>query len=589
MIPKKYSLIFQELGYQKLILFGLVNIIVLFLELLSFSIFIPFLLALTSMDKLLENDLFLYLLTIFQIQQSDTKNIILLLFAILIIVFFIKNLFIGLSSFFKYKLISNIESKLTSSVFQKYLRKPYVFHTSENSSIGIRNILNETSLFVGSYLGSILNIIIETMVLIGIFSILFLNEPVITTKLVIYFSVLSTIFFFMFNKKYISIGKIRQKHAGTRLKYLQQGMQGIKEVIAFNIQDFILSYFTKSNLEVIKSSQFAIFINTIPKLIMETLAIGVILIIFLTTKEIHNDVNKHIFVLGLIAVAAFRLFPAILKILLAINALQYSKPSIKVLTQIYEDDFKNINTHEINENTNIREQFNFSNCIEVRNLKFKYPNAENYIFTNLNLTIKMGENIGIMGATGSGKSTFVDLILGILNPVKGEICCDNKNITYQLYSWRNLIGYVSQFPYLLDDTIEANIAIGEDKHQISRERVINSLEIANLKNFVLNQPNSYQTLVGEKGAQLSGGQIQRLAIARALYKNPKILLLDEATASVDAETQKNILNDLNKNKKDFTIISISHDKDALVHCDKIYHLENNKLKLVYSKLNAKNF
>lgn len=580
MISKKYSLIFQELGYEKLILFGLVNIIVLLLELLSFSMFIPFLLALTSMDKLLVNDFFLHLLTIFQIQQSDTKNIILLLFALLIIVFFIKNLFIGFSNFFKYKIISNIESKLTSSVFQKYLRKPYIFHTSENSSIGIRNIIGETAMFVRSYLVSILNIIIETMVFIGIFSILFLNEPVITSKLVIYFSVLSIIFFFMFKKKYISIGKVRQKQSGTRIKHLQQGIQGIKEVIAFNIQDFILSYFTKSNLKVIRSVQFASFINTLPKLIIETLAIIAILIIFLTTKEIQNDVNKHIFVLGLIALAAFRLFPAIIKILLSINTLYYSKPSVKVLTQIFEDDFKNINTHEIHENSSVNEQFNFSNCIEVRNLKFKYPNAENYIFTNLNLTIKMGENIGIMGATGSGKSTFVDLILGILNPDKGEICCDNKNITSQLYSWRNLIGYVSQFPYLLDDTIEANIAIGEDKDQISKERVINSLEIANLKNFVLNQPNSYQTLVGEKGAQLSGGQIQRLAIARALYKDPKILLLDEATASVDAETQNKILKDLNKNKKDFTIISISHNKDALVHCDKIYHLVNNKLKLV---------
>jgi ABC-type multidrug transport system fused ATPase/permease subunit len=583
MISKQYSLIFQELGYEKLILFSLLNIIVLLLELLSFSMFIPFLLALTSIDKLLVNDLFLNVLNIFQIEQSDTKSIILLLFAILIIVFFLKNLFIGLSNFFKYKIISNMESELTSTVFQKYLRKPYVFHTSENSSIAIRNIIGETAMFVRSYLGSILNIIIETMVLIGIFVILFINEPLITSKLIIYFSVLAIIFFFMFNKKYISIGRERQKQDSTRIKYVQQGIQGIKEIIAFNLQDFILSYFKKSNSKVIKSVQFAGFINTIPKLIMETCAIGAILVIFLTTKEIQNDVNKHIFVLGLISLAAFRLFPAINKILMSINTLQYSKPSVKVLTQIFEDDFKNINTHEINKNLNVKEQFNFSNCIEVRNLKFKYPYAENYIFTNLNLTIKMGENIGIMGSTGSGKSTFVDLILGILNPVEGEICCDSKNINSQLYSWRNLIGYVSQFPYLLDDTIEANIAIGEDKNKISKERVINSLEIANMKNFVLNQPNSYQTLVGEKGAQLSGGQIQRLAIARALYKKPKILLLDEATASVDAETQTKILDDLNKNKKDFTSISISHNKDALIHCDKIYQLVNNNLELVYSK------
>ena len=182
-----------------------------------------------------------------------------------------------------------------------------------------------------------------------------------------------------------------------------------------------------------------------------------------------------------------------------------------------------------------------------------------------------------MGETGSGKSTFVDLILGIVHPDSGKIYCDNVNVLENLYNWRKLIGYVSQFPYLLDDTIIANIAIGEDQNKISEDRVVKSLEVANLKNLVVNLNNGLNTVIGERGAQLSGGQIQRLAIARALYKKPQILILDEATASVDPETQKNIINDLKKFKKKISLISISHNIQALVHCDKIYELRDSKL------------
>ena len=182
-----------------------------------------------------------------------------------------------------------------------------------------------------------------------------------------------------------------------------------------------------------------------------------------------------------------------------------------------------------------------------------------------------------MGETGSGKSTFVDLILGIINPTQGNIYCDDINIFKNLNSWRKSVGYVSQFPYLLDASIKSNIAIGISEDKISEEHILKCLEIANLKNFVLNLNNGLNTSIGERGAQLSGGQIQRLAIARALYKNPKILVLDEATASVDSKTQSKILEDLNKFKKIITLISISHNKDALIYCDKIYQLKDTKL------------
>jgi ABC-type multidrug transport system fused ATPase/permease subunit len=574
-MENKYSLIVEELGIKKIVFFIFLNFFVLFLELLSFSMFIPFLLALTNIEKLLNYEIFIQTLSMFHISKSDKMSILLLIFIFLITVFFLKNLFIGISNYFKFKIIFQLESKLTSIVFQKYLRKPYLFHTSENSSKAIRNIIGETAMFVRSILGSILSIIIESAVLMGIFLILFLNEPGITIKLLLCFLFLAVFFFILFNKKYVFIGKERQKQDSNRIKYVQQGIQGIKEIIAFNLQKFILTYFERSNEKVIKNTHYAGFLNTIPKLIMETLAIVIILIIFLTTQEIQNDFNKHIFVLGLISVTAFRMFPGINKILAAFNTYQYAKPTIKVLSQIFEDDVKNSKkTYNLENN---KENLILKDSIQIKNLYFKYPSANDYIFENLDLRINKGEHIGIMGETGSGKSTLVDLILGIINPIEGNIYCDKKSVFENLFGWRNLIGYVTQFPYLLDDSIESNIAIGVDKDKISTPQLFKCLEIANLKNFVNSLGNKHKTLIGERGALLSGGQIQRLAIARALYKSPNILLLDEATASVDTVTEARILQDLNKYKKDLTSISISHSKEALKFCDKIYELKNNKL------------
>ncbi len=574
MIKENILLVFKEIGYKKISLFGLLNIAVLILELLSFSMFVPFLMALTNSEKLFSNEHFVNFLALFDIDKNDTTNILFLLFSILIIVFFIKNLFIGFSKYVQYKISADIEINLTSIVFKKYLRKPYLFHTLQNSSKAVRDVIAEAGMFSRALLNSILSIIIETIVLVGIFIILYLNQPEISLKLITFFFFLGLFFFIIFKNKFYLLGKERQIQDKQRIKYVQQGIQGIKEIIAFNLQDFFLRLFNKSNEKVLTSIHFANYINQIPKLFLEFLAILVILIIFYTTEEIHDDINKQIFVFGLIAAAAFRLFPAINKILLSMNTFQYSKPSLYVLSEIFKDDLNNSKT-QINEGNNKRLDFN--NFIEIKNLSFKYSTSKDDIIKNLSIKINKGDHIGIMGATGSGKSTLVDLILGIITPNQGDIFCDNDSIFKSPKEWRKLIGYVSQFPYLLDGSVIENVAVGIDKKNISKERAIKSLEIANLKNFIMGLNDGLNSQVGERGVQLSGGQIQRLAIARALYNSPKILILDEATASVDVKTQENIMQDLNEFKKEITMISISHDKDALIHCNKIYQLKESKL------------
>ena len=367
MILKDIYFVLKELDLKKIVFFGLLNVVVLILELLSFTMFIPFLLALTSKDRLLENNYFLDFLNFFEINQNDGSAILFLLFVLLVIVFFIKNLFIGISKFFQYKISYNIELSLTSLVFQKYLRRPYLIHTAENSSKALRNILGETTMFARAMLISILNLVIESIVLVGILVILFLNQPEVTLKLLISFAILGFSLFIIFKKKIFLLGQERQTQENSRLKYAQQGIQGIKEIIAFNLQEFISKLYYNSTAKVIKNGHFASFLNQLPRLILEFSAIIIILVIFYTTDEIKNDLNQQIYLLGLVAATAFRLFPAINKIILSLNTFQYSKPSVNILTKIFKEDIKNLKIQNLQLKQSSKE-ITINNAIEIKGL-----------------------------------------------------------------------------------------------------------------------------------------------------------------------------------------------------------------------------
>jgi ABC-type multidrug transport system fused ATPase/permease subunit len=593
---KKYFLIIlNQIGVIKLFIFTTLNILVLILELLTFSAFIPLLLALTNKDRLLDNEFFIKILNFFKIDTNNFSELLFFLFLNLAFIFFIKNLIILISKYIQFKIAADIEISLTSQVFRKYLYKPYIYLTSKNSSKIIRDVIAEAGMFTRALLTSLINLVIEVIVFFGIFIIIYLNQPVISQKLVISFSIIGLIFYYLFKKKFNYLGRERQLEDRERIKIIQQGIQGIKEITSFNLQNFLIELFDKSNNKVLKSIHFANFINQVPKLIFEFTAVLIIIFVFYTTNEINNSADEQLFILGLIAVAAFRLFPAINRILLALNTLEYSKASIRVLTEIFvENDnstekispnkntvmnYDNLHKNEaqVSDDLSQSSKIEFSYNIELKNIKFKYPTSDDFIFKNLDLTVSKGDQIGIMGITGSGKSTLVDLILGILKPLNGEILCDGKDIFYNLEKWRKTIGYVPQFPYMLDTSVIENIAVGIKRKDISEERVANCLKIANLEQFVYSLKDGLNTSVGERGVKFSGGQIQRLAIARALYREPEILMLDEATSSVDSKTQSQIINDLNKLKNKITFISISHDKKALIHCDKVYQLQNQNL------------
>jgi len=367
----------------------------------------------------------------------------------------------------------------------------------------------------------------------------------------------------------------RNKNEKLRIKYIQQGIQGIKEVLIFNLQEVMLKFFKGYNNVVINNLFMVGFINKLPKLIFEFLSITILFVVFYVNFQDGNNISDITYFLGIIIAGSYKLFPSMNKMLQAVNTINYSKPTIKSLANILFENKLNKNIKRLDNETT----FNIENEIVIKDLDFKYEEKSPNIFENLNLKIKSGSRIGIMGATGSGKTTLIDLILGLLKPLKGDILSDEISIYKDVISWRSNVGYVTQAPYLMDDSILNNIVLGDIKKKIDHEKVNKIIEITQLSKYIKSTQNGLETIIGERGAQLSGGQIQRVAIARALYRDLKILILDEATSSLDNNTRDEIIREISNLNANITIISISHDKKALSYCDEIYHLSAGSLKI----------
>jgi ABC-type multidrug transport system fused ATPase/permease subunit len=302
-------------------------------------------------------------------------------------------------------------------------------------------------------------------------------------------------------------------------------------------------------------------------------AFGGILLILLYTKAQTGDFINSLPIISLYAFAGYRLMPAFQQIYSALTQLAFVSPSIDKLN----NDLKELKVHEKNQD---QVAITFNKAIKLNKIYYNYPNTSRTSLNNVKLTIPARSTVGIIGQTGCGKTTMVDIILGLLEPMKGTLEVDEKIITRKnVRSWQRSIGYVPQSIFLSDDTVAANIAFGVDTKNIDLEAVKKASKIANLHEFVKDElPKQYQTKIGENGVRLSGGQRQRIGVARALYHNPKVLIFDEATSALDSQTEKLIMGAINNLKGDITIILIAHRLDSLKNCDNIYLLDKGELK-----------
>ena len=556
-----------------LILFGVL------LEMLGVGLIIPILSTLTSESQ---NSFFdfkkvFYLLNFETV--PDKKNIILLFVIFLSIIYFLKTIFFHFLSWYQSKFINNLTAELKLRLFKKYIFQDYTFHLQRNSSKLIQNIVNEVDQMVNVFFLSFMTFVSEIFVVIGISIILIIVEPYGFFASLILFGIISTLFIIYTKKRAKNFGELRLKSETLSIKNLQQGIDGIKAIKLAGIENKFLNYFDFHVNKCASITAKMLILRMVPRYYLEFLAIMSLAGLILYLLYLNYTFDKLVVIVGLFAAAAFKILPSINRILSTFVNMRYGLASIET---IYNDI--KLKSPPKNFSDTSKKKMPLTSKINLNKISYLYPNTKEKIFDNLNLEIKAKTTIGIIGRSGSGKSTLIDMIVGILNPNNGEVIIDNKNINKIKREWQNNIGYIPQSIYLLDDTIKKNITLTSDSSNINEKSFASAIQSSQSEDFINNLPKKTETYVGEFGVRLSGGQRQRVGIARAMYHDHDVLVLDEATSSLDEETEKDIINNINLMKRKKTIIICSHKKEILKECDKIYLVENKNIKEISNSI-----
>lgn len=537
------------------------------LDLMSFSM-LASLVGLITSPEVISNNKFVSISSV--IKDANFSNSILII--ILLFIFIFRGV---LSIFINYLIIRfsvNNEKLLKKRLLSNYVFLNFEKYISKNSSQQIHTINYMTSLFTSQVLVTTLTTISSVIIGLMILLLLAYTNLEIFLFCIIFFLLIVYLYDLMIKSKLSGIGKEYNISSSNVIKSISETLNGFKEIRLYNKIDIFIFKFEKilnkaANLQ-IKNNLF----STMPKYILETclMVIGIIIVLNTLSDKDGLSLAESMQVFVVFAVAAIRLLPMFNQIIVNLNNIRYAKHTISTLY----DDLQSNNTSNIITNKTI---LNFEK-IELKNIFFKYQNNENYILKDLNFEIKKKQIVGIKGNSGSGKSTFINCLTGLLNPQKGVLKINEK--IQNLNELANLsIAYIPQKLFFLDDTIKKNITLNFENEKIDENLLEKALEMSQLKNVIKNFPNRLDTIIGENGTKISGGQGQRIAIARAIYHNKNILILDEATNAVDMKTETEIINELVNLSNNLTVIIVSHRIESLDLCNKIYHLENGSFSL----------
>ena len=404
--------------------------------------------------------------------------------------------------------------------------------------------------------------------MIGIIAVLLFLQPFETIILVSLFAIVSSVYLTINRKKVKNIGDIRILNDGLRIKNIQYGINLIREIKLYKKINYFVENFSNANFKSYEALKNLRIIQAIPRLFLEQLLIFFIVILIILLNSKGYTYKELIPILALFGAAMLRLLPSSSRIIISFQGIIYNYRSVK---QLYLQLIEEKNKEKINISNN--QKIIIKDGISISNLSFAYPDGNFDVIKNFDCVIKKNSMTAFIGKSGSGKSTLVNLILGFLKPKTGHILIDKKEMEFNLDTWQNSIGYVSQSINLIDGTILKNVAFGVDQKNINYDHVKKCLDQVELKEFIDNSEKGLDTEVGDKGVKISGGQAQRIVIARALYRTPSLLILDEATNSLDEKTEKSIIQTLNKLKKEITIIVVTHKNDNMDACDSIINLE----------------
>ncbi len=511
-------------------------------------------------------------LNFFYFSNLDYTDLIKVFGIIVISIFLFKNILL----FFLINLISRfiekIKLEISSKLLRNYLYAPFSYHLKNNPAVLTRNTTQSVEGF-SVYLSQLINMYREILALLVIFSLLVIVNPVVTISVTLLFFVLS----FLYIKIIRPIVKNKsERNEDLKVKLIQminETFGTIKDIKILNKEEEILKLYDQNRKELERNIFYFTFFERTPRIVLESLSIFFITLSTIIALNLNNDITKLFTVLSLIVISVVRFIPAFNSIITSITYIRLYTPSVNtVLNELkeYKDPQTNINEKKIN---NI---FSSSsrNFISLNEVSFCYPEERENILKKINFEIKEGKKIGITGKTGAGKSTLFHLMLGLLKPNRGNIYFKNKSIFHDLDGWRKKIGFIGQNIYLLDASIEKNISFDFLNEKVDKRRLEFSLEMACLKDKILDLPQGIKTQVGNDGIKLSGGEKQRVALARAIYRDPSVLFMDESTSALDNETEMKIIDNIKNNLREKTMIMIAHRNTTIKGCDQIINLKN---------------
>ena len=560
---------------RKNAVFLLIMIVIMaLLDVIGVASLLPFMAVLTN-PSIIETNLILNTMfqfsKIFGVENSQQFIFVLGILVFLLLVFSLT--FKALTTYAQMRFVLMREYSIGRRLVKGYLHQPYSWFLGRHSADLGKTILSEVGQVIGLGLGQMMELIAKGVVAIALITLLIIVDPKLA--FIVGLSLAGIyLFIFYFIRGYLRrIGNKRLKNNQLRFTAVSEAFGAAKEVKVGGLEQTYIKSFSDSAKIFAQSQASSQVVSQLPRFILEAIAFGGILLITLYIMALTGSFNSALPVISLYVFAGYRLMPALQQIYSSFTQLTFVGPSLDKLTS----DIKNLKPFNENQDKGV---LSLNKAITLKNIHYEYPNASRTALKNINLSILAKSTVGIVGATGSGKTTTVDIILGLLEPQKGALEVDGKVITqHNSRSWQRSIGYVPQHIYLSDDTIAANIAFGVEPHDINLVAVEKAAKIANLHNFLIDElPEQYQTTIGERGVRLSGGQRQRIGIARALYYNPNILILDEATSALDSQTEKAVMDAVNNLRKDITIIIIAHRLATIKKCDKIFLLEKGHIK-----------
>ena len=571
-ILKKLNVLLDKKQKDFMIVLVIMMLAGAILETASVGIIIPVMKLVMDQNAVEDNETVNAIYTFVGSPGIRTFTVMIMMF--LILLFAVKNIFLYVQQKVLYRYIYTNQFRTSERMMKNYIRRNYEYFLNADTAVIQRNITSDVNNMYAMIL-SILTLASEAIVFVFLAVVLFIAEPM----MMIMISVLLIITLLVIKKVLKPVmhkaGKDNQDYYSGLFKWISQTVTGIKEVKTTGREMYFVDEYIKCGKGYVGAVQKYTLFSNIPRLLIETISVCAMVLYLMILILGGQDTSEMMAILAAFGVAVVRLMPCANRINNQINNIAYFEPAFMGVSDNLQDEVDSGNT-DMTDFAPVGEKLPVSDVISLKDISYKYPNTDVYIFNGASFDIHVGESVGIVGASGAGKSTVVDILLGLLKLESGTITADGRNVLEKenYRRWLKNIGYIPQSIFMLDDTIRKNVAFGISDEDMSEERIWEVLREAQLDEFVKGLPDGLDTGIGERGVRLSGGQRQRIGIARALYDDPEVLILDEATSALDNDTEAAIMDSINRFKGKKTLIIIAHRLETIKKCDHVYRVEN---------------